>query len=260
MSTANYDFRGRVAVVTGGASGIGAETVRRLRGFGATVVVWDLSAEGELQVDVTDRMAVARAAQQTLARWGGIDMLVHSAGYTGPTMALDQFDPEVWHRVVAVNLGGTFNVCHAVVPLMRQAGRGRIVLLASLAGKEGTPNASAYSAAKAGVLGMTRALAAEWARDGIRVNAVAPGYVRTALVAGLVGRGAIDARAIAERTPLGRMAEPEEIADAIAFLASPAASYVTGTTLAADGGWSILGAPVSALAPLQISTTGDSQC
>ena len=124
----------------------------------------------------------------------------------------------------------------------------------------GTVTAAAYDAgfnssgrfyaASSGVLGMTRTLACEWAREGIRVNAVAPGYVRTALVAALAERGDVDARAVAERTPLGRMAEPEEIAEAIAFLASPAASYVTGATLSADGGWSVLGAPAQALAPL----------
>ena len=129
--------------------------------------------------------------------------------------------------------------------------RGAIVTIGSIASFGGIPGRNAYCAAKAGVLGMTRALASEWARRGIRVNAVAPGYVKTALVANLVERGAIDAQAIARRTPMGRMAAPEEIAQVIAFLASPLASYITGAVLPVDGGWTALGAPEAALGPLE---------
>ena len=125
--------------------------------------------------------------------------------------------------------------------------RGAIVNLASIAALGGIPARNAYSAAKAGVVGMTRAMAMEWARQGLRVNAVAPGYVATALVAELAGKGAIDGAAIARRTPLGRMAEPAEIAQAIVFLLSPVASYITGAVLPVDGGWSALGAPEASL-------------
>ena len=189
-------------------------------------------------------------------RWGRIDVLVNNAGIGDQGGSTLEQNAEAFDRVLAVHLRGTFLLSQAVGRVMLQATpqaggvRGSIVNLGSIASTIGLPARKAYSAAKAGVLGMTRALACEWARSGIRVNAVAPGYVNTALVADLNRRGMLDGKGIAQRTPLGRMAEPAEIAEAICFLASPKASYITGIVLPVDGGWTAFGAPESALAEL----------
>lgn len=223
--------------MTGGASGIGAEVARQLRSHGATVVLWDVKPApadaAALQVDVADRTSVVATAQETVQRWGRIDLLVHSAGFTGPTLPLDQFDPDVWQRVVQVNLIGTFHVCHAVVPLMRQAGRGRIVLIASLAGKEGTPNASAYSAAKGGVLALTKSLGKELADTDIRVNAIAPAAVRTPI---LDQMSAEHVQTMLSKSPMGRLGEPSEVAEMVSWLCSDACSFSTGAVFDLSGG------------------------
>ncbi len=253
-----------VAIVTGGADGIGWATAQKLVEAGMRVALLDLRVELAvaraselgaahlgLACDVCAPARVETAVQAVVARFGRIDVLVNNAGIgdqTGPTVEqnIGAFD-----RVLAVNLRGTFLMSQAVARVMLQAPaglvRGAIVNLGSIASSTGLPARNAYSAAKAGIVGMTRAMASEWARVGIRVNAVAPGYVRTALVAELERKGALDARAIAHRTPLGRMAEPAEIAEVIAFLASPKASYITGVMLPVDGGWTAFGAPESVL-------------
>jgi NAD(P)-dependent dehydrogenase (short-subunit alcohol dehydrogenase family) len=192
-----------------------------------------------------------------VARHGRIDGLVNNAGIADQTAPTLQQDIVAFDKVLSVHLRGVFLMSQQVIAQMTQqprdarGNRGAIVNIGSIASFGGIPGRNAYCAAKAGVLGMTRALASEWARRGIRVNAVAPGYVKTALVASLVDRGAIDAQAIARRTPMGRMAAPEEIAQVIAFLASPLASYITGAVLPVDGGWTALGAPETALGPLE---------
>lgn len=258
-----------VAIVTGAADGIGWATAQLLAARGWRVAVLDLrdsaarDRAGELGpqhlglgCDVTDAASTRAAVAATVARWGRVDALVNNAGIGDQTLPTLEQTVDGFDRVLAVHLRGSFLMSQAAIAQMRgqdrdaRGNRGAIVNIGSIASFGGIPGRNAYSAAKAGVLGMTRALAVEWAREGIRVNAVAPGYVATALVAGLAKEGAIDGQAIARRTPLGRMAEPAELAEVIAFLASPAASYVTGATLSADGGWSALGAPESALAPL----------
>lgn len=256
-----------VAIVTGAADGIGWATAQRLAADGLHVALLDLRADAAqgraaelgpghlgLGCDVTSEDSVEAAVAAVVARFGRIDALVNNAGIGDQIGATIAQSVEAFDRVLDVHLRGTFLVSQAVVKIMLQGpsagGRGAIVNLGSIAGSTGLPARNAYSAAKAGLLGMTRAMACEWARAGIRVNAVAPGYVHTALVAELGRQGALDLPGIAHRTPLGRMAEPGEIADAIAFLASPRASYITGAVLPVDGGWTAFGAPESALAPL----------
>jgi 3-oxoacyl-[acyl-carrier protein] reductase len=238
---ARYDFGGFVAVVTGGANGIGAAITGRLRDCGATVVVWDLPAavaglpepRTACAVDVTDRATVDAAARSTLQRHGRIDVLVNSAGWAGPTMPLDEFDPATWQRVVDINLMGTANTCRAVVPGMRAAGRGRIVNIASLAGKEGTPNASAYSAAKAGVLALTKSLGKELATSGVLVNAVAPAAVRTAMLDQMAPD---HVQTMVAKSPMQRLGEPHEVAALVLWLASGDCSFNTGAVFDLSGG------------------------
>jgi NAD(P)-dependent dehydrogenase (short-subunit alcohol dehydrogenase family) len=254
-----------VAIVTGAADGIGWATAQRLAADGLRVALLDLRAEAAqaraaelgpdhlgLGCDVTLEDSV-EAAVAVVARLGSIKTLVNNAGIGDQTGPTTEQSVQAFDRVLAVHLRGTFLMSRAVARHMLLAapvpgrGRGAIVNLGSIASSIGLPARNAYSAGKAGVLGMTRAMASEWARSGIRVNAVAPGYVRTALVADLKSKGAIDAVAISHRTPLGRMAEPAEIAEVIAFLASDRASYVTGALIPVDGGWTAFGATESAL-------------
>jgi NAD(P)-dependent dehydrogenase (short-subunit alcohol dehydrogenase family) len=258
-----------VAIVTGAADGIGWATAQALARDGYRVALLDLKAEvlqaraealGEahlaLACDITSEAAVAQAVDAVAARWGRIDALVNNAGIGDQSGSTVDQNTASFDRVLAVHLRGTFLMSQAVARVMLKAtplrggARGAIVNLGSIASTIGLPTRNAYCAAKAGVLGMTRAMACEWARSGIRVNAVAPGYVNTDLVADLNRRGMLDGRGIAHRTPLGRMAEPTEIAEVVAFLASPKASYITGVVLPVDGGWTAFGAPESALAEL----------
>lgn len=234
-----YNFQRKVAVVTGGLSGIGAAIAARLQQCGAQVVVWDLNASAKpgdahtMKVDVTNEASVAQALADTVSRLGRVDYLINSAGWAGPTMPLDEFTLEVWNRVLNVNLNGVFLTCRAVTPVMRNQGFGRIVNIASLAGKEGTPNASAYSAAKAGVLAMTKSLGKELATHGVRVNAIAPAAIDTPLLAQMSPE---HVQIMINKSPQQRLGTVSEVSEMTMWLCSDACSFHSGAVFDLSGG------------------------
>jgi len=223
-----FSLAGKTAVVTGGASGIGAATVALFRECGANVTVLDI-ANG---CDVSDEGAVARE----FGKLGAFDILVNSAGRAVRKPALE-LSSEEWDQVLDLNLKATFFCSRAAVPHLKKRGGGSIVNLASIMGFSGGifPNAS-YQASKGGVVNLTRALALEWAADNIRVNAVAPTFVRTQLTVPVFSSPDV-LKAVMRHTPLNRLPEPEEIAAAIVYLCSPAAHCITGVTLPVDSGY-----------------------
>lgn len=236
----------RVAVVTGGASGIGLATCSRLRKEGFTVAALDLTPDGAkdaadltLRCDVTSEVDVGQAMGAVTGHFGGIDVLVNNAGITGSSSATtcDQTPVEEWDRVHAVNVRGPFLCSRAVLPAMVAQGSGHIVTVASVAGLVAFPGRCAYTASKGAALMLTRSIAVDYARAGIRANAVCPGMVYTPMTSWRLDQPDLRAE-VERRIPIGRVASPDEIADAVALLASGRLTYLTGHPLVIDGGMS----------------------
>ena len=239
-----YDLQGRVAVVTGGAQGIGYAVAERLAASGAQVALWDRDAERAADaaqriagrayaVDVTDTEAAAALAERTQSDMGPIGALVTSAGIAGANGTVLDYDPAEWRRVLEVNLTGTYNCCRAVLPQMRAQQYGRIVTIASIAGKEGNPNAAAYSASKAGVIALTKSLGKEHAGENIAVNCVTPAAARTRIF------DQLSEEFIAymlSKIPRGRFLELDEAASMISWLCSEENSFTTGAVFDLSGG------------------------
>jgi NAD(P)-dependent dehydrogenase (short-subunit alcohol dehydrogenase family) len=245
-----FDLTDQAALITGAATGIGEAVARRLALAGATVAVADIDVAGAeraasaiaaltngrafaVAIDVSDPVSVNRAYAEVIARTGKLEIVVNNAGIGGKAAPLWEQTLEDWHRAIAINMDSVFSLCRAAIVQMRQRRYGRIVNIASIAGKEGNPNMTAYSATKAAVIGFTKSLAKEVATEGICVNAVAPAVVRTRILEQLT-QAQIDY--MCEKIPMRRTGMPEEIAAVVHFLASPDCSFVTGQCYDASGG------------------------
>jgi NAD(P)-dependent dehydrogenase (short-subunit alcohol dehydrogenase family) len=228
-----YDFAGRLALVTGGASGIGAAAAEKLRAGGAQVAVFDRKQPADVTGDISSWPDVEAAVHKVEADLGRIDVLVNSAGIPGESLHTVDVDAEEWNRVMAVNANGSFYVCRAVLPGMIERGYGRIVLVSSVAGKEGNPMAGAYSTSKAAVIAMTKAIGKDVAGTGVLVNCVTPAVIDTPILEGLSEE---HLNYMVDRIPLRRMGSSEEVATLICWLASEDCSFSTGATFDISGG------------------------
>ena len=243
----NYDFSEQTAVITGGCNGIGAAVVKKLVHSGARVCIWDMNIEDcdreidalsadicqKVQTDVSNFDSVTAALTQTNSVFGTVDVLINSAGIAGPTYSLADYPIDQWRKVQAVNLDGTFHCCKVVVPEMIGSGYGRIVNIASVAGKEGNPNASAYSASKAGVIALTKSLGKELAGSDIAVNCITPAAAQTRIF-DQISQEFIDY--MLSKIPRGRFVTVDEIANMIAWVASKENSFTTGAAFDISGG------------------------
>jgi len=245
MSLFANRFSGKSAIVTGGASGLGLQVATRIAAEGGKVALWDINPDSLAEakkfcaahythaLDVSDYQSVVKAMRESRAALGRVDILVASAGITGATVPVSEFPVDSWLRVMDVNLNGLFYCCREVVPLMSSNGYGRIVNVASVAGKEGNPNASAYSASKAAVIGFTKSLGKELATKGILVNCITPATFESAILSQLP-KSQIDY--MKSKIPMGRLGEAVESAALVCWLASEECSFSTGATFDISGG------------------------
>jgi 3-oxoacyl-[acyl-carrier protein] reductase len=244
------DLSGKVAIVTGSSRGIGRAIALALAKDGANIVVnaasnitkarevaKEIESMGRealgVVADVSKKEHVESMVEQTLKRFGKIDILVNNAGVVGPTVPIQELSEEDWERVISVDLKGAFLCCRAVIPHMIRQRSGKIVNISSIAGKEGNANMAAYCAAKAGIIGLTKALAEEVAKYGIRVNCVCPALIETELVERMDKK---QAEYLKSKIPLGRLGKPEEVAELVKFLVSDASDFITGQAINIDGG------------------------
>lgn len=233
-----FDFAGKVLVVTGGGSGIGKAIALRALTDGATVCIWDVNTQAvgsahSMHVDVSSEASVAEATASTISQFGRIDALVNCAGITGATSVLAEYSLEDWKRVMDINLGGVFLCCRAVVPHMQRQNYGRIVNMASVAGKEGNAGQAAYSASKAGVIALTKSLGKELSGVDVRVNCIAPAMIESPLLDQMPKE---KLREILAKIPMGRAGTVEEVASLTLWLSSDECSFSTGAVFDASGG------------------------
>ena len=241
-----FDLSGQFALVTGAATGIGEAIAKRLAEAGATVCIADLDGAGaaraaerigrgstSIALDITDAESVNRAVAGLTSDGKAIDVVVNNAGLAGKAAPVWEQSDTDWHKVMAVNLHGPFYLCRAVIPHMRNRGYGRIVNIASVAGKEGNPNMTAYSASKAALIGLTKSMAKEVAGEGICINAISPAVIRTAILDQLTPH---QVDYMVQRIPMKRTGQPEEVAAVVHFLASRDCSFVTGQCYDVSGG------------------------
>ncbi len=254
-SNGNNEFAGKVALVTGAASGIGRATALAFSAAGASVLVSDVQEEaGEQTVgliraaggrakfvrcDVSHEDEVEAMVERCIESFGRLDFACNNAGIEGASSAVTDLSGEEWNRILAVNLTGTWYCMRHELPVMLRQGGGSVVNVASIAGVVGFPNASAYVASKHGVVGLTRSAALEYARQGIRINVVCPGVIETPMITRATGGDATAAAQFAQGAPAGRMGQPEEIASAVLWLCSAGAGYTIGHPLVVDGGWTV---------------------